>query len=549
MFLIEDKVNAMMIKALLIISACFVMTVEMYPDMDLPSEPYEELDPHDMLRYDSARKRMLPKYKPQRKVIEDKYGVTKMNSDQQCSSKMTFVTKGELVDEMDCDNQRKTGSELSSSHMDTTNLKQNKDCICDCADCEIYFYKRYVGYLLNHFKYEAIDEEHEETFFVKVEISKKDITTLEKFVSRNKKVAIQDIDEILTHLFKEVKADNPNFTFEQATTWVNRLMNWITENIFFVGAVLAIVFAWRLTNNATPLKIFTLGMMVIFSISVAFQYIHLIQKAEVKKFADRMKFSNIPAECNPEAASTLKYIWWTLKYDILNAKNPCESYYEAVMIDTKYEVNPMMALTSTIGQVMEVFSKYLGSSLGLFYVNLLNHFSWIMKMFIIVAGTIVILFIIRYMGPELLRASLAVTNYAHNNRERNRIEDVNENNNPRPGRAIQEEAATPPRTVINQYYLMNREGSSTCLRTARETAEAATQDALKLAHEVERLQCLDSKATCSKYEQNLASATSDTEGTREKSVTGETVLESDKCTSTGDCKHKVENSKIMVSSK
>lgn len=53
----------------------------------------------------------------------------------------------------------------------------------------------------------------------------------------------------------------------------------------------------------------------------------------------------MPPECNPSTASQIQQIYWSLK-NILGFEDPCKKYYEAIMIDSRFEINPLTVIVN-----------------------------------------------------------------------------------------------------------------------------------------------------------------------------------------------------------
>lgn len=480
-----------MIKLLLLISMCVVVVADIGLDAEDDSE---WLDPHDMIRYDPATKTMFKK-KKRSSESQDEIDLNSPNDlDQQ-------LNKVESTSPLACTAVDPRLDFYSSTNYspakkcDCSKIKQNSSDNFNCAQCEAYFYKRFIRHLLLHFKYEGSNEADEDVYNVQIKLSKSDITILEKYVSSKDEGSIQDADDVLTHIIHKVWLQNPNFSFQETygSTWTT----WMKNNVMWIAPLLGFVLIWRLVSHVTPFGIFVLGMMIVLVISVAFEYINMFQKLEARRYVESLKFGTVPAECDPSSAHALQVFWWSVKVEFFGMEDPCKRYYENLLTDAQFEINPLMAVASTFGKVLEVFSKYLGSSFAIFYKNLLGQFSILTNLLILVASTITFVLCLKYLGRPAMNTFLALCQSSRQNIGRNRIEDVprgngNSDSSSRPS-GIEPKATT---TTVNQYFLQSSAAVPSSFREQIAFARTISAEALVQAADIERIENLDTPNEC-----------------------------------------------------
>jgi len=360
--------------ALATVLTCVYINCE-YWESDDNIDTSDWVNPGDMLRYDSTTKSMKP-------VIE----------------LHTKPTPREHLANGNSDKPVIGSSSESSSGCKCPNPTEKPKP--ECLNNEFHFYKRFIRNLLAHFIQELDLTPEEMQFDVRMVITEAELARLKAYVLPASKVAVQDVDAILTRLIHRVKLHGEyEALVDEGLKWPS----WIKENALVILAVVSFVFAILIIRRLNATGVFILSIVVLVAASTIYEGINMYQKLEAEKFAEQKKLNyNIPEQCNPDNAGILRRMGWAIQTKFFGMDDPCKKYYELHMVDNKFKISPLMVLTTMLGRVMEIFAKFSGSSFGIFYSEAMQYFNLIGKVAIIVVATVVLITAIRYMGPALV---------------------------------------------------------------------------------------------------------------------------------------------------
>ncbi|XP_078417818.1 chloride channel CLIC-like protein 1 isoform X1 [Cetorhinus maximus] len=322
----------------------------------------EWIDPTDMLNYDAAAGRMRT---PQETRIKE--GDTE-----------TLTTK------------------------DYTEVNQQKDFCPDCSTCERQLdhlqqrfeefrkkqsvesteigcnpvFKRYLNkLLLETGKLGLPDDDNEVHYDAEILISKQDVTEIKKFLS-DKAWKAGALDDALSKLLI-------NFKFHDHEAW-----KWSFEDTFGVDPLTAFLSLANLTcivlifrtvwTFAPPFTRPYRFFLLCFLISFAWNWMFLYKTAFAKRQANFAKLQLDKPMCtgvqNMDWKGSLTEWFrrtWTLQND------PCEKYYEALLVDPILEVPPTKALMLTITTLITEPLKHIGEPISQFFRDLLKDLPWI----------------------------------------------------------------------------------------------------------------------------------------------------------------------------
>ncbi|XP_078074319.1 chloride channel CLIC-like protein 1 isoform X2 [Mustelus asterias] len=321
----------------------------------------EWIDPTDMLNYDAAAGKMR---EPQEGRTKEGGTGTPIAED------YTEANRGKdfCPDCSTCDRQLENLQKKFEAYRNKQSVESTE------ISCNPVF-KRYLNkLLLETGKLGLPDDNNEVHYDAEVLISKQDVTEIKKFLS-GKTWKAGALDDALSKLLI-------NFKFHDHEAWKWRFEDTFGVDpltVFLLLAILTcIVLIFRIVCTVAPP--FTRPhrfFLLCFLISFVWNWMFLYKTAFAKRQANFAKLELDKPMCtgvqNMDWKGSLTEWFrrtWTLEND------PCETYYEALLVDPILEVPPTKALMLTITTLITEPLKHIGQPIGQFFRDLLKDLPW-----------------------------------------------------------------------------------------------------------------------------------------------------------------------------
>ncbi|XP_072429920.1 chloride channel CLIC-like protein 1 isoform X1 [Chiloscyllium punctatum] len=322
----------------------------------------EWIDPTDMLNYDAATGRMR---RPQQTGTKEEDTETLTTGD------YTEVNQGKELCP-DCSGCERQLDNLQKRFEECRQKTSTESTEISCSPV----FKRYLNkLLLETGKLGLPDDDNEVHYDAEIFITKQDVTAIKKFLS-DKAWKAGALDDALSKILI-------NFKFHDYESW-----KWRFEDTFHVDPLTAflllamltfiiIIFhiVWIVAPPFTrPYRFF----LLCFLISFVWNWVFLYKTAFAKRQANFAKLQLDKPMCTGVQnmdwkGSLLEWFrqTWTLQ------KDPCELYYEALLVDPILEVPPTKAFMLTVTTLITEPLKHIGEPIGHFFRDLLKDLPWI----------------------------------------------------------------------------------------------------------------------------------------------------------------------------
>ncbi|XP_067893695.1 chloride channel CLIC-like protein 1 isoform X2 [Heterodontus francisci] len=352
----------------------------------------EWIDPTDMLNYDAAAGRMR---RPQQ--TRDKEGDTETPT----TEDYTEVNRGNDL----C-------PDCSSCKRQLDNLQKRVEaCIKEQSvesteiGCNPVF-KRYLNkLLLETGKLGLPDDDNEVHYDAEILITKQDVTEIKKFLNGKawKAGALDDALSKLLINFKSHDHEAWKWRFED-TFGVDPLTAFLSlANLTLIVIIIWIV--WTVTSPFTrPYRFF----LYCFLISFVWNWVFLYKTAFAKRQANVAKLQLDKPMCTGVQdmdwrGSLVEWYrrTWTLQED------PCEAYYEALLVDPFLEIPPTKALMLTITTLITEPLKHIGEPISQFFRDLLKDLPWMLQFPVILTVVLAVVAFCYSCGNAVVRYGLS----------------------------------------------------------------------------------------------------------------------------------------------
>ncbi|XP_051866673.1 chloride channel CLIC-like protein 1 isoform X2 [Pristis pectinata] len=322
----------------------------------------EWIDPTDMVNYDAASGRMRRPYltRDGQEDTETNKGTSEIHQDQNTCRDCAV-----------CERRR------DSLQKELEEYKKIKSAEASEISCNPVF-KRYLNkLLLETEKIGLPDDDNEVHYDAEVYVTKHDVTEIKKFLN-GKPWTSGPLDDALSKLLVNFKHHDPiawKWKFED-TFGVDLLT--VLQFLACLVCIFAIIrLAW------TPLTRPYRFLLFCFLISFGWNWVFLYKTAFAKRQANVAKLEPDKLVC----AGVQKMDWkgslfewfrrtWTLQDD------PCEKYYEALLVDPIWEVPPAKALMLTITTLITEPLKHIGQPISQFFRDLLKDLPWLLQFYV-----------------------------------------------------------------------------------------------------------------------------------------------------------------------
>ena len=176
-------------------------------------------------------------------------------------------------------------------------------------------------------------------------------------------------DEGGEDLIQDILANGLIYDGPDESKWIDFDLKSFLHHEGFVCAQICLVSAFVALALWRKVKVWRIAV-VVFVGSVCWTWIHLYKLALARKQATLTKLGEVPQKCLVE-----KQGWFSALSDAIfgNFKDKkCEAYYEALMVDPFWEVTPLKALTETLSNFILRPLEMFGSSVGVFFSEILS---------------------------------------------------------------------------------------------------------------------------------------------------------------------------------
>ncbi|XP_069794073.1 chloride channel CLIC-like protein 1 isoform X2 [Narcine bancroftii] len=328
----------------------------------------EWIDPTDMLNYDAASGQMRRPHL--------------MTSNAKTSKDFTEINQ----DQSSCPDCASCERQLQSLQKKLEESKTVQSAEDSGLSCNPVF-KRFLNKLLLHTEKLGLPEHYDEVHYdAEIYMTKHDVTEIQKFLN-GKLWKSGPLDDALSKLLV-------NFKYHDPKAW-----EWKFEDIFGVdlltafqllGCLVCIILIVRLswTMLTRPYRF----LLFCLFISFAWNWVYLYKTAFAKRHANFAKLELNKPMCtgvqNMDWKGSLVEWFrrtWTLQDE------PCEKYYEALLVHPIWEVPPARALMLTITTLITEPLKHIGQPLSQFFRDILKDLPWLLQfpLFLILALSII----------------------------------------------------------------------------------------------------------------------------------------------------------------
>ncbi|XP_033637065.1 chloride channel CLIC-like protein 1 isoform X2 [Asterias rubens] len=232
---------------------------------------------------------------------------------------------------------------------------------------------------------------------VKVELNPYRWNKLRQFVQQKGKLKLVDAHDLMTDMLVGVHHDN---IIE--SSWLERLTGMEWNDIKFYSLMVSlsiIVVVFESKTRATWWQQLCVVFIVLFVISVGWNWLYLYKKELSKRLAEAQKVQGIPSNCTPYNMS-----WWDSIKEVFRKQmtfqdDPCHIYHEKYLVDPVYEVSPMRALSHTVAIMILEPLQHMGRAIGEFHRELLKdlpYAAWIPAILFPYLSVVLVIVILYY---------------------------------------------------------------------------------------------------------------------------------------------------------
>ncbi|XP_022089166.1 chloride channel CLIC-like protein 1 [Acanthaster planci] len=237
---------------------------------------------------------------------------------------------------------------------------------------EQMFFRRFAKHFINLLISEAdVGEDSPLVAEVRVELSSYRWNKLRQFVQQKGKVKLVDAHDFMVDMLMSVRHDNVT----EKPGLLERMTEMDPRDITFYALLLilgVVVIIYESNTQASWWKQLCAVMMVMFFISVCWNWVYLYKKELAVRISTMHKGQDMPPECMPDKMTWLDSIKEALRKQLTFKKDPCDVYHENVLVDPIYEVPPTRAIVHTLSTMFMEPLKTLGKQVSSFHRELLQ---------------------------------------------------------------------------------------------------------------------------------------------------------------------------------
>lgn len=251
-----------------------------------------------------------------------------------------------------------------------------------------------------------------------IALTNQDLVSLRRFLL-NDEGSEKDIQEIL---FSSYHLGSGNHHHFMTSRFLGLGLTGLVQSealMIVIATIGAGLLIWLVIRG---LAVWKVAVVLVVS-SIFWTWVHLYKVALAKKQATLSRMGSVPKHCLVE-----KQGWGTALSDAFNGlvgtkDTKCEAYYEALMVDPFWEVTPLKAITETCSQFILRPLEILGSSLGIFFNEILAPIPLLWKIPVLIVAVVLILFVLlmacRYKVKSPLLFSIEPSSRSKSKRLRN----------------------------------------------------------------------------------------------------------------------------------
>ncbi|KZC12295.1 hypothetical protein WN55_03809 [Dufourea novaeangliae] len=234
------------------------------------------------------------------------------------------------------------------------------------------FYKRLISLLLSNIR---IKEKNDilTVGILEIEVSHSQMQVLENL--HTQKISLREVDEILSNAIRK-----PQYNVTEAVHYFDVILKNFKMALKTIedhpdGAI--IIFVMLMVG--VMLKTVTWGrrfsmfviIQILFVLSFFMTWWQLIQEAEIKSFAEQMKFATVPISCQPD-----KMNMWDKIVAFVTSNEDCEKYYRVTMSNPTLKITPAYALSHFVTTVILHPITHMGTVVSGFINNATDSLPW-----------------------------------------------------------------------------------------------------------------------------------------------------------------------------
>uniref|UniRef100_V9KJ40 Chloride channel CLIC-like protein 1 n=1 Tax=Callorhinchus milii TaxID=7868 RepID=V9KJ40_CALMI len=339
----------------------------------LEDQDDEWIDPHDMLHYDAATGRMI---KPQPTRSEQDSDTSTITPEDSVEIEGSDVPCAEFS----CCNRQL--EKLQNEKQTVEEFKKKSSADSMETSCNPVF-KRYLNKLLLEVgKLRLPDDYNNELHYdADVFITKQDVAEIKKFLS-NENWKAGAMDDALSKILINFKNHDPDiwkWRFED-TFGVDSMTVFLLSASFACVALIITTELWTIISPLTQLVRF---FVLCFFVSVVWNWVYLYKIAFAQRHADIVKLEDDKSLCTGLQRMDWKgsLSQWFLRIWTIH-EDPCEKYYEVLLVNPIFEVPPTKALALTLTSFFIEPFNHIGEPISRFLRDILKDLPWMLQIMV-----------------------------------------------------------------------------------------------------------------------------------------------------------------------
>ncbi|XP_050438362.1 uncharacterized protein LOC126844303 isoform X2 [Adelges cooleyi] len=260
----------------------------------------------------------------------------------------------------------------ATKSMRKTNYVDTPQASCSTNDRCITFVTRFVNIVLRN---TGISDSNDKTLsdnvqlktYAAITINVKDLKTLET-MSDNKNINFNEIDRILSSMFRQIKNETSSFSF-RALDSNNELYRQIIDLLYLLTIILTVTILFFMSLKYLK-KIITMKSIILVIIVLAFfsTWYTMYKKAEISR---KIHMDKMPDYCYSNTKNWLGFSWFR-KNDI----EECKKFNEAIHLDPLYSIAITEVFAEMASKIIMKPLECLGSSIYIFNNAALKDLPW-----------------------------------------------------------------------------------------------------------------------------------------------------------------------------
>ncbi|XP_050541170.1 uncharacterized protein LOC126905484 [Daktulosphaira vitifoliae] len=311
---------------------------------------------------------------------------------------MTCVLQSNEVDPLDMRNYDRRTKSMKKSNLDIlpATIGANDRCIT--------FVTRFINIMLrntglSNLNYKNINNVYLKTYTA-VTISVKDFKTLEALSTGNGNINFNEIDQILSLMFQEIKNETTiNFlsSIESNNSFYKQMIDLLYLLTIIGSFTLLLLLFYKYSKNIINLKLI---MLVIFLLAFFSTWYTMYKKAEINR---KIHMDQMPEYCYSKRKNWYGFSWFQ-NTDI----EECKKFNEAIHLDPLYSIAITEVLAEMLSKIIMKPLECLGTSIYIFNNAALKDLPWWTQIVMIPIIIIVVIKTLLYSCALLVGRGLSM---------------------------------------------------------------------------------------------------------------------------------------------